>query len=288
MVLNYTMNSSLYMDYDAECLYSYVKRKYNHEVMIHNHDFYEIFLITKGSVKHWVNGEFDNLAEGTLVFIRPDDTHGYYYANPEKRDTEYINLTFSANVAEKLFAYLDGDVDTEAMLNAPMPTKVMLSADEKNTAIALLNRLNIENKNDKKALRLKMKRVLLELFTKFFGKADEPADKKPLWLIKLTEDMSRFENFVGGVGKMCELSGKSREHISRTIKKHLGITAVEFINEFKLNYAANLLRNTNYPIIDICYTIGFDSVGYFYKAFKNKEGITPKQFRKRYSIVHPQ
>ena len=289
MVLKYTMDSARHVDPESECLYKYIRRKYNHAFLPHTHDYYEIFLILDGSVNHVINGETENLPEGSLVFIRPNDVHGYKYYNPEKRDTEYINLTFSANVADKLFAYLEGDIDTAGLLSSPMPTTVRLSSEEKNKVLELLNQLNVEAWDDKKSLRLKMKQVLADIFSAYFSqlRKDEDKEKKPYWLEKLTEEMSQYDNFIGGIERMCQISGKSREHISRSIKKYLGITAIEFLNELKINYAANLLINSNYSIIDICYMIGFDSVGYFYKVFKKCESVTPKEFRNKYSVVMP-
>ncbi len=82
---------------------------------------------------------------------------------------------------------------------------------------------------------------------------------------------------------MTELSGKSREHLTRCAKKYLKSTPSEIINELRLNYAANLLITTTTPIIDICFASGFGSVGYFYEVFKRKEGLSPKDFRNKYS-----
>ena len=42
---------------------------------LHNHNFYEFFIITKGSVFHEINGETSVLKTGMLYFIRPEDCH---------------------------------------------------------------------------------------------------------------------------------------------------------------------------------------------------------------------
>lgn len=41
----------------------------------HDHDFFELFLILKGSVIHCINGEKQLLKENSLVFIRENDIH---------------------------------------------------------------------------------------------------------------------------------------------------------------------------------------------------------------------
>ena len=42
---------------------------------IHTHDFYELFLVPKGSAVHAVNGRSQLLTEGSFVLVRPNDVH---------------------------------------------------------------------------------------------------------------------------------------------------------------------------------------------------------------------
>lgn len=55
---------------------------------------------------------------------------------------------------------------------------------------------------------------------------------------------------------MVSLSGRSKEHLARMMKKYYGITTSEFINRLRLNYAANMLLNSNMATIDICLRVG--------------------------------
>ena len=82
------------IDKDAQCFYQYVHGDKDN-FYPHRHSFYEIFITVSGNVHHWVNETVYILPEGSLVFIRPDDIHGYVYDTPESVRTEYINLTFS-------------------------------------------------------------------------------------------------------------------------------------------------------------------------------------------------
>lgn len=106
--------------------------------------------------------------------------------------------------------------------------------------------------------------------------------KLPVWLSGLLSDMERPENLIAGTERMVGLSKKSREHPARSLKKYCNVTTAEYINELRLNYASNLLLHTNTPILEICFDCGFQSVSYFYKVFKKKYGISPKEFKKQY------
>ncbi len=78
---------------------------------------------------------------------------------------------------------------------------------------------------------------------------------------------------------MVELSGKSREHLARSLKKYYGQSTTEFINDLRLNYAANMLLGSTMPIVDLCYECGFQNISWFYIVFRKKYGVTPRQYR---------
>ena len=132
-----------------------------------------------------------------------------------------------------------------------------------------------------------MRSILADIFVRYFiVRPKNTDDDRPLWLVKLLSDMENPENFTLGTERMISLSGKSREHLSRCLKQHLGITPSEYINELRINYASNLLLHTNTPILDICFMCGFQSLSYFYKVFKRKYGQSPSEFRKKSSTPY--
>ena len=47
----------------------------------HTHTFYEFFLISKGKGIHRINEASILLSEGSFVFVRPSDRHGYDFLN---------------------------------------------------------------------------------------------------------------------------------------------------------------------------------------------------------------
>ena len=97
--------------------------------------------------------------------------------------------------------------------------------------------------------------------------------------------MEDIKNFTQGIDKMIELSGRSREHVSRSVKKYFNLSVSEYINKLRLNYAANLLLNSNMSIIDISFACGFQNLGYFYRTFKEQYDLTPANFKKIYSKI---
>ena len=71
----------------------------------------------------------------------------------------------------------------------------------------------------------------------------------------------------------------SRVQLYRKVKAILGISVSEYINSQKLAKAKSLLQESSLNISEIAYKLGYSSPGYFSTSFKNKYGVSPKQFR---------
>lgn len=249
----------------------------------HCHEYYEIFITVSGKVKHWVNGNVYNLPEGSLVFIRPDDIHGYIYDGEETEKVEYVNFCFTKETAKELFTYLSDSFPSKKLEESPLPPTVVVRGEEKNQILSLVTQLYSVNYDDKDMLKIRSRVILAEIFTRF-SRNDfyEENEKLPLWLNILLRNMELPENFTRGAERMVFLSNKSKEHISRTIKKYFGITPSDYVNNLRINYAGNLLMNTDTPVIDICYECGFQNLSHFYRNFKKRHGVSPGDFRRQF------
>ncbi len=71
----------------------------------------------------------------------------------------------------------------------------------------------------------------------------------------------------------------SESNLSRSFAKEVGATLVEYINARRLEKAKELLRTTDLSVTEICLQIGYNYTAYFTKIFKEKEGMTPTQYR---------
>lgn len=246
--------------------------------VLHSHEYYEIFLTLTDDIEHQVNGVCENLELGSLTFIRPNDVHIY-----TKKDQTYrfINLAFTTELADEIFEFLGKDMDLDSMLNCDMPPTVLLTKHETRQTESLFNHINCISSTDVREKRLHVKYILTALFIKYFSRYtnNKDANKVPDWLARVCEQMKLPENFKVGVSAMVKLSNKTYEHLSRNMKKYYNTTVTEYINSLRLNYAANMIKNTNYSLTDICFEAGFNSSSYFSSCFKQYFNMTPTQYR---------
>ena len=86
---------------------------------------------------------------------------------------------------------------------------------------------------------------------------------------------------INTLAKICDYS---EYHFMRFFKKHMGVTCIQYINNYRLEQASLLLTSTDNSIMDISLEVGFDNLSYFNKLFKKKYNITPKEFRTKNKI----
>jgi AraC family cel operon transcriptional repressor len=247
----------------------------------HTHDFFEIFLITKGKASHKINGKEEVIDEGTLVFIRPKDSH--YYEKFNNEVCELINAAFPAGTITQLFDYFGEGFNADRLLNAEHPPTIKLPELEKDIIISRFERLNTVSRKSKAKIKTELRLLLAEIFSKYF-KGDGGEERKgiPSWLVKIRNEMEKKENFTAGINMMYELSERSPEHLSRSFKKYFNEAPTGFINKLRINYAANLLLNSDKDVTEIALDSGFENLSHFYHLFKKIFSISPKEFRSKH------
>ena len=64
----------------------------------------------------------------------------------------------------------------------------------------------------------------------------------------------------------------------RFFKKYIGVSCLEYIKNLRLEKAASRLAQGGRSVLDVSMSCGFSNLSYFYREFKKKYGMTPKQF----------
>ena len=86
------------------------------------------------------------------------------------------------------------------------------------------------------------------------------------------------------IDSLCEKACMSRPNFFRKFKETFGITPAEFVFEEKMKLAKQKLCSGEFTVSEICFMLGFQNLNHFIRAFKLKQGITPKQFQMTHQI----
>lgn len=73
----------------------------------------------------------------------------------------------------------------------------------------------------------------------------------------------------------------SPNYLSELFKKHTGKTISEYLTEYRLEKACQLLDHAEYRVGDVSGMVGIHDGRYFSNMFKKKYGMTPTEYRNR-------
>ena len=90
------------------------------------------------------------------------------------------------------------------------------------------------------------------------------------------------------VEDMVSQSRLSRTSFYNQLKTLTGLSPKEFVSDFRLKKAMMYLEKDTCTIAEVAYNTGFNDPVYFARIFKQKTGLTPKQYRQDPSSVHSQ
>ena len=77
------------------------------------------------------------------------------------------------------------------------------------------------------------------------------------------------------VEEMSELCMVSKYHFCRVFKRVTGMSAMQYLNEYRLKIAETTLENTDRSVADVARACGFEDESYFCRCYKKHFGVTP-------------
>jgi len=252
----------------------------------HTHNYVEVVYMCSGSTTHIINGTKVVLKTGELLFLSQNATQEIYPASIDDIALNFIILpeffdqslnmigTEQSMIRDFLIECLKSQTSNVNYLHFQVADILPVQNLVENLIWMLLNRQ--PNK------RLMNQTTMGLLFVHLMHYADRIAIGKshPEQEIMLHVFQFIEENYRKG-----ELSDLATElncdlyRLSRTIKKATGQTYTTLLQEKRLRQASYLLLNTSLSITDISLDVGYNNFSYFYRIFKTRYGMSPREYR---------
>ena len=253
------------------------------QVALHWHQSMELVFVKQGTGLVQV-GSVSYPAHGGDIFVfAPGTLHGLRQAQGQRM--EYENIIFELELlggAEDLCAekYL------LPIQSGRLPLPVRLTSNDLCylQAAACLRELEDANRAKLPGYELLVKGALLRFLALLLAQGKtlppvETADTRRLktvlqWLSAHYAEPLRVADAAG----VCSCSAS---HFMRWFRQMTGQSFVAFLNEYRLNAAAEALQTTDETVLTIASRCGFENLSYFNRAFKAHFGMTPREYRKK-------
>ena len=243
--------------------YQFVKNKKYTDIN-HSHDFYEIIYVINGTVTKNIDGSTIKMKKCDFIILSPGDTHFF----KAQSDDAFI---FSLSVDVNRFG------EIKHFMNAP-ETSIKIYPDEDNYIFQKIERLIYAETNSRLNI---VSDIIMLMFMSLDNIDTDTHDSNIIILKKALAEIKKPDNLSGGVNRLASLSGFSRMHLNRLVKKYYNSTPHKLIIKIKMDIAVELLKSTNLTIEQIAEYTCFDSVSHFYCVFKAFFGISPAKYKKQ-------
>lgn len=257
-------------------------------VPLHWHNDMEIIYIKKGQGAISVDLAAHQANAGDIFLVPPGHLHAIRQA--EGYSMEYENIIFQLSLmmnsqadfcSEHFFTPL---IQGRCHLPAHIPARHPLH----DPLAACLDEIDQFSAQGDGLSTLAIKSRLFGLFYLLFSwQEQDPAASLPnprhksldliKTLLKYVEDHYSEHLTIAAMAKVC---GFSQSHFMKFFKNAMGISFIEYLNDYRLTMAARLLLASSDTIVSIASECGFENLSYFNRMFRRKYGTTPSEYRK--------
>ena len=252
----------------------------------HRHNYIEVIYMCQGQTTHLVNGNKVVLEQGDLLFLSQSAVQEIYPAGkddiavnfmilPEFFDTACSMMGAEDNtLKEFIVGALCGKNETTPYLYFHVADVLPIQNLVENMVWMIVNNLS----NKRSCNQITMGLLLLNLLNHMDRmETGSNGYDKELTGVVLNYVEEHYRS--GTLSELAEMLGYDAYWLSREIKKRTGKTYKELLQTKRMNQEKFLLANTNIPVNDIIESVGYDNTSYFYRLFKEQQGMTPKEFR---------
>lgn len=249
----------------------------------HKHEECELIIITEGYGTALIGDYVGDYKTGDVFFLQSNLPHWFRKSKP--------NMTGSAVVVHFLNIFWG-----EQFLHLPEMKSILRLLQNSNNGIQLQKNLQketgvqilqLEKATGPERIYLLMKclqqiseskqyRVITKEFEPEADTAINPAIEKVF--------AYSFKHFLEPVtlADAAATAGMTIPTFCRFFKRNVKKSYFDFLKELRIGHACKLLRETNEPILDVCYASGYNSWAHFSKQFKMVKQMAPGTYRRQY------
>lgn len=258
------------------------------EAKFHRHDAWELYYVVHGQGNRMAGDTLQHFEAGDVALIPPSMLHRWEYAaDSVDKDgcVRYLMVAFSHSLVERcmeVFPEL-----RNRLFGVSFPTNALKFGLESSRVIRRV--LSEINDMDELGRLSAMFRLLPVIFTS----SDHIFAGKPM---RIEKDVRRMQQICAYVMKHYVHSialddiavevGMNRSAFCSYFKRCKGMTFSQFVTQYRLNTACELLKHSQKGVSEICYTVGFNDLPHFVRVFTGAMGMSPSKYRKQFQVTN--
>lgn len=279
--------SALYSSYESEYIFAHITKQHQpHEIFSDTMrlDGMSIILCISGSIDIGVNLKTYRMTPNTLLVISPDSIINILSANWDELDA-YLFI-----ISREFISDINLDLNvintSHYMSYNPMQTITANEMEMMRHYFDLIHQNTVNNTDDRyvrSISRCLLAAAIYQMMQFVYRHRDEdpaPLSRRHNYVKEFMQLVQTHHRSERGVAFYASRLFITPKYLSLIIKESTGKSAAEWIDEFVILEAKNLLRFSDKNIQQIAYELNFTNQSSFGKYFKHLTGVSPSKYQK--------
>ncbi|AXT60672.1 AraC family transcriptional regulator [Aquimarina sp. AD10] len=260
----------------------------------HNHNYFEIIFVEKGSGYHTINGVRFAYSENNIFLLAPEDTHHFEIEKHSKFTYfKFTELLFSSKVNLPDRKYWLQRI--EQLLHHPniIPGDVICHEEDRNIIWDIHNVVLDEFKNEKNYYQEIISNAISTILSIIMRNISEKYTSNQREILvgntKIDQILGHirqnvYDNDLTKINFLANKFNMSQSSISTYFKRKTGESIHQYVTKYKMKLVEYRLQHTEFTIAEIAYQLGYTDESHLTKTFKKHFAMSPKQYRKEMTI----
>lgn len=252
---------------------------------MHWHEEMEITLIQEGLCNYMIDLNSYQVEKGDLIILSPHMLHGV----GQTADLTMVSDSFVFSLNMLGYSYPDSCTTKylQPLANQKWQFPIVIRSADENAAELKTTFTNIKKYylEQPYGFELELKASLFHFLGILFQCAPDCAENDrdnsaAAEKIKLViEYIQKNYQQAISITELADICHFSNYHFMHFFKKHVAMTSIEYLNNYRLSMTLQQLKHSTVPITNIALENGFNNISYFNRLFKKQFGITPREYR---------
>jgi Response regulator containing CheY-like receiver domain and AraC-type DNA-binding domain len=256
----------------------------------HRHDYIELAYAWRGPLKQVIGGEESLFAEGEFCIIDRETSHREI---PGESGNVVVFLCLAQSFFDEPFLAALGDYYIGQFLRVALRGQESKGrflrfsprpgAPELDSLLdAILGEYASGAKGSRYVIKGLVLRLLDLLISSYESHLSEAQSESYDETIFAELDAFLRKNYRSvSIDLLTKAFNYNPDFYNRLIRRRTGKTYSQYLQSIRLCEAERLLRESDMPIDEIASEVGYENKGYFYKIFRDKNGLSPNEYRLR-------
>lgn len=250
---------------------------------LHRHNYYHLLWMTRARGTHMLDFEQFDVRDHAVFFLSPGQVHAWTSSVPP---CGYV-LNISTEFFAKMFPRADDIAKFPFFHLTRGKPALYLTAEQHDGMLPLLQEIEREMLAQRPGCFDVVRSYLLILLTQLrrLYPAEEAAEAAgPSYSLTRRLGLLIEDHYLeyGAIRQYAEALCVSERQLNDAVKRTVGRTASQLVQDRIALEAKRLLTNTGKGVSEIAYQLNFEDPAYFARFFKKHSGCTPGEFRRRY------